>query len=71
MLDKYGIITVKGFVKRDELIREDGKVYKLLNTYALKNEIEHGYFSVMPWGGKWWMIRKIITNVEFVNNVSD
>lgn len=63
MLAKH-IIVVKGFVEGWNLYRENGKVYNLLNGYALSNTREHGFFQVYQKGDYWCVCRKIITFVE-------
>lgn len=60
------MIVVKGFVEGWNLYRENGKVYNLLNGYALSNTREHGFFQVYQKGDYWWVCRKVITFVERV-----
>jgi hypothetical protein len=45
MLAKH-IIVVKGFVEGWNLYRDNGKVYNLLNGYALSDTREHGFFQI-------------------------
>lgn len=60
------LITIKGFVKFQDLYDERGNKYKLINKHSMKGYKKSGYFLVYPFttSDYWFIVRELV--LEYV-----